>query len=93
MGPSRFDGRAGRAQNPDSSFAIYSGTGADMLALLALVYKVVPFLRCAHRFSWPQTGADGQDYQVCLRCGARYRYDWNSMRQVGKAIMKSGAWN
>lgn len=64
-----------------------------MLALLALVYQIVPFLRCSHRFSWPQTGADGQDYQVCLRCGARYRYDWNSMRQIGKAKVHSGAWS
>jgi hypothetical protein len=60
-----------------------------MLALLALVYKVMPFLRCSHRFSWPQTGADGQDYQVCLDCGARYRYDWNEMRQVGKEQVQS----
>ena len=64
-----------------------------MLALLAVVYKIVRFLRCAHRFSWPQTGADGQDYQVCLRCGARYRYDWDSMRQVEKVEMQTGAWN
>jgi hypothetical protein len=64
-----------------------------MVALLALVYKVMPFLRCSHRFSWPQTGADGQDYQVCLRCGVRYRYDWNEMRQVGEANMQSGAWS
>ncbi len=64
-----------------------------MLALLTLVYQFVPFLRCSHRFSWPQTGADGHDYQVCLRCGARYRYDWDEMRQVGKAKLPSKAWS
>ncbi len=62
-----------------------------MLALLALVYRVVPFLSCTHRFSWPQTGSDGQDYQVCLRCGARYRYDWNNMRQVEDVKLQSDA--
>jgi hypothetical protein len=51
----------------------------------------VPFLSCAHRFSWPQTGPDGQDYQVCLRCGARYRYDWNNMRQIEEVKMQGDA--
>ena len=64
-----------------------------MLALLALVYRVVPFLSCTHRFSWPQTGADGQDYQVCLRCGARYRYDWTNMRQIEEVKMQGDALN
>jgi hypothetical protein len=88
MALSRFDVPAGAAQNRFSSPLCLCGTGADMLALLALVYRVVPFLSCIHRFSWPQTGADGQDYQVCLRCGARYRYDWNTMRQVEEVKMQ-----
>jgi hypothetical protein len=60
-----------------------------MLALLAFIYKVVPFLRCSHSFSWPQTGPDGGDYQVCVHCGERFRYDWNEMRQVGRAQMQA----
>jgi len=37
---------------------------------------------CQHRFSWPHTGVRGQDYQVCLICGAAYEYDWTTMRRT-----------
>jgi hypothetical protein len=37
---------------------------------------------CSHRFSWPHTGIHGQDYQVCLHCGAAYEYDCNTMRRT-----------
>jgi len=37
---------------------------------------------CQHRFSWPHTGVHGQDYQVCLICGAAYEYDWTTMRRT-----------
>jgi hypothetical protein len=37
---------------------------------------------CPHRFSWPHSGAHGQDYQVCLICGSAYEYDWITMRRT-----------
>ena len=58
-----------------------------MLVFLSLMYKTLSYLRCAHKFSWPQTGADGRDYQVCVRCGARYLYDWQSMRQTRRVTI------
>ena len=37
---------------------------------------------CRHEFSWPHSGVHGQDYQVCVRCGAIYEYDWVEMRRT-----------
>jgi hypothetical protein len=37
---------------------------------------------CWHQFSWPRRAEDGSYYQVCLRCGAEYSYDWSSMRRL-----------
>ena len=37
---------------------------------------------CHHEFSWPHTGAYGQDYQVCLVCGAVYEFDCDTMRRT-----------
>jgi hypothetical protein len=37
---------------------------------------------CSHRFSWPHSGIDGHDYQVCLICGTIYEYDWAMMRRT-----------
>jgi hypothetical protein len=37
---------------------------------------------CQHQFSWPHSGVYGQDYQVCMRCGAVYEYDWAAMRRT-----------
>jgi len=37
---------------------------------------------CPHRFSWPHSGNNGQDYQVCLICGTVYAYDWSTMRRT-----------
>jgi hypothetical protein len=37
---------------------------------------------CRHEFSWPHSGVHGQDYQVCVRCGAIYEYDWGTMRRT-----------
>ena len=39
---------------------------------------------CRHRFSWPHTGAHGQDYQVCLLCGATYAFDLTTMKRTGR---------
>lgn len=55
---------------------------------------------CNHRFSWPHSGIDGRDYQVCLICGTIYEYDWAKMRRTRRvastakdqlAIVKSPA--
>ncbi len=37
---------------------------------------------CRHEFSWPHSGVCGQDYQVCMRCGAIYEYDLARMRRT-----------
>jgi hypothetical protein len=41
---------------------------------------------CRHRFSWPHTGMHGQDYQVCLICGAAYEFDCTTMRRTGRLV-------
>ena len=37
---------------------------------------------CRHQFSWPRTDDSGLNYQVCVHCGAKYSYDWETMRRV-----------
>lgn len=44
-----------------------------------LFSAVFPLFGCAHEFSWPRRWSDGEYYQVCLRCGAEYQYDWATM--------------
>jgi len=39
---------------------------------------------CSHRFTWPRTDGFGRHYQICLRCGTAYEYDWDGMRQTGR---------
>jgi hypothetical protein len=39
-------------------------------------------LFCRHEFSWPHNGAHGQDYQVCVVCGAVYEFDCATMRRT-----------
>jgi hypothetical protein len=46
---------------------------------------------CSHRFSWPHSRVDGQDYQVCLDCGAEYGYDVNKMRRTRRLDLYTGA--
>ncbi len=41
---------------------------------------------CSHRFSWPRIDANNRHYQVCLRCGAAYDYNWNAMRRTGRLL-------
>ena len=45
---------------------------------------------CRHQFSWPHTGAQGQDYQVCLVCGAAYGFDCKTMRRTGRLAATDG---
>jgi hypothetical protein len=37
---------------------------------------------CRHQFSWPRRDEAGENYQVCVHCGAKYSYDWSTMRRV-----------
>jgi hypothetical protein len=37
---------------------------------------------CRHQFSWPRRDETGENYQVCVHCGAKYSYDWAKMRRV-----------
>ena len=37
---------------------------------------------CRHQFSWPRSDESGANYQVCVHCGAKYSYDWATMRRV-----------
>lgn len=37
---------------------------------------------CRHQFSWPRRDETGENYQVCVQCGAKYSYDWAKMRRV-----------
>lgn len=39
---------------------------------------------CRHQFSWPRTDDTGENYQVCVLCGAKYSYDWATMRRVAQ---------
>jgi hypothetical protein len=45
---------------------------------------------CPHRFSWPHSGVNGQDYQVCLICGTTYEYDWTTMRRTKRVSPQGG---
>jgi hypothetical protein len=59
---------------------------------------VIPLFACAHEFSWPRKTSTGDYYQVCLRCGAEYGYDWNTMRRTervghGTAVQNRGQMN
>ena len=56
----------------------------------ALLHQILRYL-CPHRFSWPHSGIDGHDYQVCLLCGSAYEYDWTTMRRTGRLVLPSGA--
>jgi hypothetical protein len=52
---------------------------------------LIPFAGCAHEFSWPRRWPDGEYYQVCLLCGAEYRYDWKTMRRTERLAVESAA--
>src|SRR5256714_3050270 len=46
--------------------------------------------RCSHEFLWPRRAADGHYYQVCLLCGAKYKYDWKSMQRMERVDTELG---
>ncbi|HUO25605.1 MAG TPA: hypothetical protein VMU61_08060 [Candidatus Aquilonibacter sp.] len=47
-------------------------------------------LLCRHEFSWPHTGGHGQDYQVCLICGAVYEFDCATMQRTRRLAEPPG---
>jgi hypothetical protein len=49
-----------------------------MLSLLRSVLKH----HCSHQFSWPQRRLEGGHYQICVRCGDQYVYDWETMTRA-----------
>ena len=49
-----------------------------MLSLLRSVFKQ----HCSHQFSWPQRRSEGGHYQICIRCGDQYVYDWETMARA-----------
>ena len=51
-----------------------------MPSLLSSVFKHP----CSHQFSWPQPHSEGGHYQVCIRCGDQYVYDWETMARAEK---------
>ena len=60
--------------------------------------EVIPLFQCSHEFSWPRRLPSGDYYQVCLRCGAEYGYDWSTMRRTervarGTAVQSRGNLN
>ena len=48
---------------------------------------------CAHRFSWPRIDAEGCHYQICLRCGIAYEYDWTTMSRTRRLKIGSNTVN
>jgi hypothetical protein len=52
----------------------------------ALLKRILRWL-CPHRFSWPHSGIDGQDYQVCLLCGTAFEFDVSTMRRTGRLVL------
>jgi hypothetical protein len=51
-----------------------------MLSLLRSVFNH----HCSHQFSWPQRRSEGGHYQICIRCGDQYVYDWETMDRAEK---------
>jgi len=46
----------------------------------SLIQSLMP--TCRHQFAWPRRDERGEHYQVCILCGAKYSYDWTTMRRV-----------
>ena len=40
---------------------------------------------CRHQFAWPRRADNGDYYQLCVHCGAKYMYDWGKMRRLSLA--------
>lgn len=54
--------------------------GAELIMLPALLRL---FFGCKHEFGFPVTDPESyRTYQVCVRCGVQYEYDWDSMTRL-----------
>lgn len=42
------------------------------------------FWSCPHQFTWPRSDDSGGYYQLCVKCGAKYLYDWKTMRRTAR---------
>src|ERR1035437_892093 len=40
---------------------------------------------CRHQFAWPRRAENGDYYQLCVHCGAKYLDDWGNMRRLSLA--------
>lgn len=56
---------------------------------MAKLLSSVLHYSCSHEFSWPRRLSNGNHYQVCLRCGDQFAYDWESMSR-GERISVEG---
>src|SRR5947209_2677483 len=56
-----------------------------MLSLLRSVFNH----HCSHQFLWPQRRSEGGHYQICIRCGDQYVYDWETMARRAERITAS----
>lgn len=56
----------------------------------AILTQLLQWL-CPHRFSWPHSGIDGKDYQICLRCGTAFEYDVAKMHRTRRLVLPTSA--
>jgi hypothetical protein len=73
---------------PNKGVACHASSGpeGEKQGMPARLFNRIIEKLCPHRFSWPHSGAHGQDYQVCLICGSAYEYDLVTMRRTGRLI-------
>ena len=55
-----------------------------MALLMANLFRSVLNRPCLHEFAWPLPRAKAGYYQVCVRCGDQYPYDWKTMTRGEK---------
>ena len=53
---------------------------------MAVLFGSVLNRPCRHEFSWPLPRSRDSYYQVCVRCGDQYAYDWGTMARGEKII-------
>jgi hypothetical protein len=57
-----------------------------MASISSKLLGMLRLRRCSHHFSWPRRWPDGEYYQVCLLCGAEYKYDWKAMCRTERVV-------
>lgn len=61
--------------------------GAHIICSAVVISKLLHSIfrhPCSHAFSWPHLHPAGGYYQVCVRCGDLYMYDWGTMDRCEK---------